>query len=452
MHSSAVAMGAALSITLAACDKDPLRSPPPLGAPRAAIATCTTSFGTPCLTPSQGAADAISANIRRRHTPYGTVIDPRFASADPTSPGYDVLAPNGYTRAGDAAIWTGHYLAAEAVRYKVTRSSDALAAVRSALGGITSLVDVTGRGLLARFAIPTSSPYAGPVTQEEAHNGIYGATLGGQSYYWIGKTTRDQYSGVFFGLATAYDMVDDAAVKAQVATLVGRMLDYLLKNGWFVIMPNGTISTTFVGRADQQLSLLQVGRHVNPAKYAATYQSYRQKYAGLVGVPIAAECGDTYGSYFKFNLDYINLYDLIRLEESSSPYLVSYALAYVALRDCTRAHGNAQFNMVDRGLRGADAARDAQTGTLLGLWLARPSRDVFVDLTAYAASVGIATTCGPNGNEACAPLPVDRRVNTDFLWQRSPFGIKGGTGLVETAGIDYLLSYWMARYYGVLTS
>jgi hypothetical protein len=47
---------------------------------------------------------------------------------------------------------------------------------------------------------------------------------------------------------------------------------------------------------------------------------------------------------------------------------------------------------------------------------------------------------------------VDKRVNTDFLWQRSPFlRYGGGDGTVETAAIDYLLPYWMGRYYGVIT-
>jgi hypothetical protein len=48
-------------------------------------------------------------------------------------------------------------------------------------------------------------------------------------------------------------------------------------------------------------------------------------------------------------------------------------------------------------------------------------------------------------------IPVNERVNTDFLWQRSPFLLRGGgDGTVETAAIDYLLAYWMGRYYGVL--
>jgi uncharacterized protein (TIGR03437 family) len=56
------------------------------------------------------------------------------------------------------------------------------------------------------------------------------------------------------------------------------------------------------------------------------------------------------------------------------------------------------------------------------------------------------------GSEACKPVPVPIRPTTDFLWQRDPFQLTGGgEGTIEGAGIDYILPYWMARYYGVIT-
>jgi hypothetical protein len=66
-----------------------------------------------------------------------------------------------------------------------------------------------------------------------------------------------------------------------------------------------------------------------------------------------------------------------------------------------------------------------------------------VDLTSQYPSCGQA-------DRSCVIIPVPQRPNTDFLWQRSPrllYG--GGDGTIETAAIDYILPYWMARYYGV---
>src|SRR5688572_4203892 len=168
-----------LTVALAACD-DPVRPTTTALAPH---------FATVATEPQ---ALAISANIQRLHVPYGTMIDPVFASADPASPDFTRLVS--YTRAGDAAIWTGHYLAAEAFRFGVTRSREALRNVRRTVDGITGLVDVTGTDLLARFYMPTTSPYVADITAgEQKHNRPEG-TIGRQPNSWRGKTRRDTYS------------------------------------------------------------------------------------------------------------------------------------------------------------------------------------------------------------------------------------------------------------------
>lgn len=394
--------------------------------------------------PTQADADAISATIRERHMPYRTIADPGFATSDPNSPDYYRIVT--YNRTGDGAIWTGHYLAAESFRYAVTTSPDALANVQAALNGIQSVVDVTSPaapGLLARSWVPQNSPYLPKIQTDEGHNGMYASTYEGEAVYWIGSTSRDQYSGVFFGLSLAHDLVPDATLRAQIAALVTRMLDRLIAHGWNVVMPNGSISTTFLGRPDQQLTLLQIGRQVNPGKYAELYALFRATNAATAGLPIQTECQDPHGSYFKFNLDYINMFNLVRLEESTSPFRLNYVRIYDVLRRCTQTHKNAHFNMVDRSINGPRTARDAATVRFLGEWLTRPRRAFFTDVSdKYAA-------CGEN--RACSPVPVYDRPNTDFLWQRSPFLLYGGgDSTVETAAIDYLLPYWMGRYYGVL--
>jgi hypothetical protein len=389
---------------------------------------------------SEADALTISQNIQRLHMPYGTILDPIFASSDPSSAAYSKLV--GYTRAGDSAIWTGHYLAAEAFRYKVTQSPDALANVSKALQGIQSLLDITGSDVLARCLVPANSPYAAAIQQQEAGNGIYYNNLGGKPYFWIGNTSRDQYSGVVFGLSVAYDMIDDTNLRGLIQQDLTRILIYLLAHNWNVIMPDGKVSTTFLFRPDQQLSFLQAGRRVNPQAFSVIYAIDRSVYAPLVSVPVFIDNLDDHNHYFKFNLNYLNLYDLLRLEEDASPYKPLYITAYNMLRARTQQHGNPHFNMIDRGLKGPDGVRDGETVILLNLWLSRQRRDYFVDLR------GKFLACG--SDRACIPIPVNERVNTDFLWQRSPFLLfGGGAGLVETAAIDYILPYWMARFYGL---
>jgi hypothetical protein len=448
----AAAATAALYALLAGCDLSPVRPPTPaMQPPTGAQATLSAK-------PDQTAADEISANIQSLHLvaefPYPTIVDPRFGSGDPSSPDYSTVV--GYAHAGDAAIWTGHYLAAEAFRYAVTKSADALTNAKRALNGIQGLVDVTAPGqpgddpweqpgLLARFLWPDSWWYAEQMASEEGGHGVYAGSPGGIPHHWLGNTTRDQYSGVFFGLALAFDLIeDDPDVQSRARSLVTVMLRFLLNNGWNVRMPDGRVSTTFLQRPDQQLALLQIGRRVNPTEFELEYARHRATHAAAVGLPIAIECQDPHGSYYKFNLNHVNLYNLIRLEEPGLPR-TSYMNAFATLRGCTNTHENAHFNMIERGLNGPDAARDHDTEKYLKLWLKRPRRDYYVDLS------GKYPSCG--GDRSCRVIPIDERVNTDFLWQRSPFLLypdRRGEGTIETAAIDYLLPYWMGRYYGVI--
>jgi uncharacterized protein (TIGR03437 family) len=383
---------------------------------------------------AEGDALSVEAIIRARHVPFGAILDPIFTLTDS-----DQVA--NYTRCGDSALWTGHYLAAESFRYQVTHSAEALSNVQSAINALKGLTDVTGTNLLARCMVPMNSSYAPSIISQESGNGIHINASAG--WIWVGNTSRDEYAGALFGLAVAYDMVLDAAIRSSISDLVTRLVDALNGNNWSVVMPDGSSSTSFLVRPDQIETFLAIGRRVNFEHFSSlSYETQRTLLAPGVPVPVGVDVsGDD--SYFKFNLDYINLYNLIRLEASSAKSI--YQTAYGQLRSHTETHQNAFFNVIDLALNGPNAARDSETLALLDAWLLRLRRDFGSNLT------GTVPVCG---TQACQPVPVWLRPNTDFLWQRSPFTLmlNGGAGIIETAGIDYILPYWMARYYGLRES
>ena len=390
------------------------------------------------LQAAESDALSIDANLQARHLPYGTVLNPIVAA-----PGSNQIVH--YTRCGDSAIWTGHYLAAEAFRYRVTWNPEALDNARRALAGIRLLVDVTGSDLLARCAVPEDSPYAPGIASEEAHNGSHFSTLAGRRWMWIGHTSRDQYTGVFFGLGAAWDLIEDGGIRAEISAVTTRLLNRLIGWGWNVVMPDGSISTTFLIRPEQRLSFLQVGKRVNPNRFSDLYTADSFWLAGQAAGPIGIDVLDDHSSYFKFNLNYITLYNLVRLENGGwwSRWIKSwYEHAYAVNRRATDDHGNAHFNMIDRALYGPNPRRDEETRALLAAWLKRPRADVWVDLS------DALPVCG---SDACNPVPVERRPPSDFVWQINPFQIVGGgSGIIEGAGVDYLLPYWMARFYQVV--
>jgi hypothetical protein len=304
------------------------------------------------------------------------------------------------------------------------------------------LIDVTGNNLLARMWLPADSPWLDAIAREERHHLAYESTLDGKPAVWIGNTSRDQYMGFFFGLSVAFEWINDAGIRAEIAGIVTRALEFLLDKGWAVVMPGGEASTVFWQRVDQRLALLQVGRQVNDPRFSSPYRN--ERFLGSLGVttPVAFEIAEPHESYFKLNLVAIGMFCLIR-NELSDTHRERYFEAYRLFRKTVDDHGNAHFDMIDRALEGPNARRDLRQPQLLQAWARRPRRDYYVDLRDELDS------CGED--RACVAIPVEKRVNTDFLWQRSPFLLYGGgDGFIETAGVDFLLPYWMGRAYGVL--
>ena len=201
----------------------------------------------------------------------------------------------------------------------------------------------------------------------------------------------------------------------------------------------GDVSTVFWLRPDQQLAILQVGRQVNPQKFGVAYEDLRRTQS--VSVPPIAWKPLTITA--------------LTSSSTSTPYRSTTCSALKK-----RAHGAAtisrpivvpvcgrksrqRFLQRDRSrVDRAECAAGCRDYRLLSQWLERPRRDFYVDLR------GKYKAC--DDDRACDPIPVPERVRTDFLWQRSPFLLYGGgSGRVEGAGIDFILPYWMGRYYGL---
>ena len=313
--------------------------------------------------------------------------------------------------------------------------------MKAAIAAIKGLADVTGTNLLARCMVPVDSPYAAGISSEEAANGVH--TNSSAGWIWVGNTSRDEYSGALFGLTVAYDMVDDAAVKGPIAALVTRLIDFLNGNNWSVVMPDGSSSTSFLVRPDQIETFLAIGRHVNSDHFTSvSYETQRVLLAPTVPAPIGVDTASD-DSYFKFNLDYIDLYDLIRLEASSAKTIYRVRIHAVA-----RPYRAAPERLLQHHRSCALTARTrratARRSHLLDAWLLRLRRDFGVDLTS------VVPVCG---DQACQPVPVWLRPPTISCGSEAPSSSAvGGAGIIESAGIDYILPYWMARYYGLQES
>jgi hypothetical protein len=436
-----------------------------------------TDSGTPTELPT--VVLNVDRKVRRDHMPHGSIVEAHMdtPASDTWAQAYGPGGPGNagqvtdYFGWGDSAIWTGHYLAAEAFRWHETQDPDALDNVRFTVAGIGHLLDVNGgSGLLARCAAPASSVLGRQII---AGNGVFRqATINGET--WVGTQggngiSRDQYSGAFFGLAITHDLVADAQVQAECKARLVQMLDYLVRTGWFVDedrpafdgTQSGGSPTFWLGTAYQKLAFLLIGERVAPGRYAAELV----RWAPLAEVAWTGNWleASSLDSYYKFNLMHVGLYNYFRLENDPARW-ASMLRAFRMTSRFVGKHHNPHFELVrasaEPALQGAlfPAIREALRRFLdrTHRYQASPTLD-FSRVTYTTVAVPGFDIFGGGGVQTrqetlpSEPLDIVLRGASDFLWQRSPFGAATpgqGDPLAEPPGVDLLLPYWMGRYHG----
>jgi hypothetical protein len=269
------------------------------------------------------------------------------------------------------------------------------------------------------------------------------------------------------------------------------------------------ISPLFVTSSGGRQHLLQIARHVSAvmgSPDAGYFQSaweeemakngYGNTFGSIVDTTSPTD------SYYKWNLGHLTGYGLLRLEPKASASERDRLRAGFGILDAsTRDDVNAHFETITYALTGETARRDAAIEHLRQWRSYRAKLDhptseqiasgrVVIDNYAVCNDPGVAispaATCKPEdkyqstayestpagtvqlppGYPVCnaatrdaqpsvtgpcrsvMPLAVATRTPTDFLWQRSPFDLDGAQAVTaEAPGFDYLLPYWMLRYY-----
>lgn len=429
-------------------------------------------------TPFLDVVRSVDRKIVRDHLPHGTLVEALMDTPayDTWEAAYGRGGPGnvgrvvGYEGAGDSAIWTGHYLASQAFRYAATRERAALSNVRTALRGIGALLDVNGgTGLLARVAAPVNSIMGQDILRDGPFRQ---AVIRGET--WVGRQggngiSRDQYDGVFFGLAITYDLVSDRAIRAECARRIRQMLDYLVARAWYVdedrppfsVANAGGFPTFWAAVDGMRLSFLLAGRRVSGARYDAEIA----RITPLVETSWLDAWLSTFNldSYFKFNLTFISYYSYFRLETDRTRWQ-HMMRAFRIDRRYAGHHRNPHFDLIQLAVEPALRAGLAPSvREEVRRFLQRNHRTVgpaVVDLSGVTWQTFTMPIVDDTGNSQMQQFqlptePIDipiRRTEGFFLWQRSPFQpAQAGQGnpYDESPGIDLVLPYWMGRYHRV---
>ena len=362
-------------------------------------------------------------------------------------------------------------------------------------------------GYLMRACIPTDAP-SWATWGEPRGPRVFGPLDwdDGNQYWCEDATSRDAYAGTTFGLLTAFDLVgpDDDELRAQIRDDVITMTTFALKYLWNTPRPHGNISLPpedleeyspvdvwghdfenfisplFVYVPMARLNMTQIARHVadeagtpeQAAFWEAVWAEELASQGSLLATSMEIDSFQPNDGYYKFNLHHLTGYTTIRLEPDPAVREL-LRQAFSVMDNTTRDDVNAHFETITYALTGEAGRRDLAIEHLrewldyraridLGVptnnspgcdvefeCVARDSLELVVRAADGSEAAAVTLFPGTDARlRARRPLPVPLRPPTDFLWQRPPTQLEGFEGATRQApGIDYLLPYWMLRYY-----
>ncbi len=351
-----------------------------------------------------------------------------------------------YKGLGDGAIWTGHYLAALALRYAVEPDEALRLAILRTLDDFDLLTRVSGRdGYIARYAGPADGPAYRAYYQQSGGEDPGRPGLGRHAYagappyedlVWIGDSSRDTYDGFVFGCAALWAFVEADEILARVKALVERVGTRLAADNFWIFDGKGDFTWPSLqwGLTCQRLLLTvcpETFSHLQ-LRYWINYIFFR--IYGLHLRPIWER------KYYPNNLDMIRMFTLCLLEPHEGLQTAYVNVLRRAYQSKLAHHLNAHFAAIY--LLCTEDEDAAAIATLQGTLLDFPA-----EKWGYEVDQRDRDDIEMR-NEDYAPhaLLVRDRPMRDFLWQRPPALTHGGVDLpLEYPGIDLFLPYWMGR-------
>ncbi len=409
-----------------------------------------------------------------------------------------------YSSLGDAAIWTGTYIASQAMRYAVTREPAALQGMEESLWGFSALHEITEiPGLIARVLVPRDYAEANSLTNNPDWHAGHGKYEG---WYWKGELSYDQYTGYLFGICKAWPFIHDPALRAALKEVLraighhimehdmriegaGTFLDFRANYfyqdrgpGFIKSIPlpplragnaldglhylrvcasltedpalQAYYENEMVLKREMDVQVLNAGPQYFP-EWLKEHQRWAEKIARFEWGDDVQVRPEALRSDISANLSHMAFHDLLALE--TDPMLRdNYAGAFHKVHQVVEGEGNTFWNFLYAASLGAspreieagvDSLKRFPTARFTGAMTnsSDPSlpKDKAVQATLYKPGQA------PYGWLAKTPLPFDKRVlHAAFPWQHNPYEMDAPADPTQGSGAGYLVAYWMGRYYG----
>ena len=366
----------------------------------------------------------------------------------------------------DNAYMTGIYVGTLAMKYAVTGAPEDLAAARQSLEALHLLCNVSGApGVLARAAWPKDRSLEDDGIWRDSPDGIH---------IWRGDVSTDQVDGVMFGFALAYDLIADDAEKKKIAKDAKAIAEHIMANDIRIVDVDG--KPTRWGRYDPTytgfekmnallwLQVLKVVAHVSgEERYETLYREWALN-KGYAEIALKARrdinptslMGVNHSDDVLLFLAYTPLLMYERDVQIRDLILESVRRSWEGERHPgVKPEGNPFYAFVMGNFLKDTSGVDDALNTLRWFPLSMKWNRETIKKYEIAFSFTYKDEIKSPEPAAGQPIPIDRRIKTWSAWVQDPYKSAGSRDAaipMEFNGHDYLIGYWMGRYYKFITA
>lgn len=391
----------------------------------------------------------------------------------------------GYVGTSDNdGLWTGLYLAGLCYEYAVTKDKKTLEMARRSLNAMIKLTTITGKEGFTARALKYSDEHN---FQNEPNIEEWHLTPDGK-IEWLGETSSDEMTGHFFAYSCYYDLCADEKEKKEIAEVVRKIMEHILDNDFHLVDIDGKPTTWANWNPEdlnrnhkwiyekgtnslEILSFLKTAEHMTgDKKYGEIFNDLLSDHHYGMNV-MQYRIPDGHLLHIDDQLCFLTVGPLLKyVDDPSVRSLITMGLTHHWNDE--RVERNALFNVVYGSLTGEKCDMDVVVDELVDFPLDLISWEVYnshrTDLKwdHSPEALGMAPQlfepldpherriCNSDGNRFVCDCGCEDLLN--IMKDQNPNsrpmfpGVSCSKGMELYVGNNFLLPYWMARYYNMI--
>ncbi len=392
-------------------------------------------------------------------------------------------------------LWSGIYLASQALRYEVTGEAEAQDNARRVVSGLRDLTRVTGvEGLYGRTMAKPGVSY----DNDGSGNPEYwpdSTAAGYEGWRYHNDVSQDGYAGLMFGYGVALEHFKDKDLLADVGQLALEVGRHIVKNGLQIIDADGEVTehgrlyhsaldnfpgfnamlaSSFVkvaqrGGDDPDLDdyyygcMMQMRRGVDCPDIEdpnVTLGTYIESMEEMLFLFMPDKCGMNYDN---FDMCYQAIYPLVRHEQDPELHerLIGVLRQGMYYNDDPTFRsmdeiGNAMFTFIYAALTGDGPEDDPRLAEAVDDAVCTLKNFPPVKFDRFIPKGDQEEVCRTRLDEPAAAerIPLSEYHFDNYLWRLDPYQIQEEDRPENRRMVfspeDFLIAYWLGRYHGLI--